>query len=83
MRAGQTFLEVNERIADLTPPTADATLIEAWLNGTHEGFTQVVKSGRKLKAGHVRSADRMLKRAQNSTRRANKKVVALGFNFCA
>ena len=48
IRAGRMFLEVNERIAAMTPPTADARLIEAWLNGTHDGFAQVVKSGRKL-----------------------------------
>jgi hypothetical protein len=83
MRAGRLFLGVNERVADLERPPADANLIEAWLNRAHEGFVQVVRSGRKLRTGRERSAARLLDRAQRTTRRANKKVAALGFDHCA
>jgi hypothetical protein len=82
-RAGRKFLGVNRRVSKLEPPTADETLVAAWLTGTRKGFKQTVKSGKAMERGSVRRSHRVLKRAQRTTRRANKKVAALGFNFCA
>ena len=83
VRAGRTFLGVNERLSNLVTPTADTRLIEAWLKGVREGSRLVVKAGKAYKRKRPKGAERLLDRSHRTTRRANKKVAALGFNFCA
>lgn len=83
VRAGRTFLRVNDRLSALVPPPADARLIEAWLAGTRKGSRQVVKAGRAYRAKRPDAARRLLDRSHRTTRRAHKKVAAIGFDFCA